>query len=125
MTPVVAAELLSLLQVQALTLEEIHNRAGAAGSAWTLDQVRLFLRCLPDVSLEPSTGRYRNQGSGDGALRAAILDAARSFKGRPVPASEVRSRLPDGFLTTDEQVRAIAKQTPGLEVLGPGLIRSR
>ena len=56
-------------------------------------------------------------------LRDAIVDAVRSFSGRAVPASEVRQRLPDHFVTTDEQVRAIAKRTTGLEIIGPGLLR--
>jgi len=48
----------------------------------------------------------------------------RSFAGKPVAANQVRERLPSHFITTDEQVLALARRTAGLEVFGPQLIRT-
>jgi hypothetical protein len=54
---------------------------------------------------------------------AAIVEAVRSFAGKPVPAVQVRARLPDHFVATDEQILAVARRAAGLEVVGPKLIR--
>jgi hypothetical protein len=43
--------------------------------------------------------------------------------GQPLPPREIRNRLPSGMTTTDEQVKALAKKSPALNVFGPGLIR--
>jgi hypothetical protein len=56
-------------------------------------------------------------------LQAAIFEVVRSFAGKPVPAAQVRARLPNHFVTTDEQVLAVVRRTAGLEVYGPKLIR--
>ena len=40
-----------------------------------------------------------------------------------VLTAQVRARLHERFVTTDEQVVAIARRTAGLEVFGPNLIR--
>lgn len=124
MTPKQAEEMLRTLKSKALSLDELHERARCAGSPWSTDQLQLFLRCAPHVEFDERAGTYRAAPRGEESeLQDAILEAVRSFAGRAVPAVEVRRRLPDRFVTTDEQVRAIAKRTSGLEVIGPGLIR--
>ena len=86
--------------------------------------MQLFLLCVPGVQHDALSCTYRVVSrEGEEALQLAIFDAVRSFEGRPVPTVQVRARLPNDFVTTDEQIVAIAKRTDGLEVFGPNLIR--
>lgn len=125
MKPAHAEELLAALKERPLSLEELHERARAAGSAWTLDQLELFLDCVAGVERDGAAGAFRMAGEDpESDLQHSIVEVVRSFAGRPVPAAQVRERLPDRFVTTDEQIRAIAKRTDGLEIIGPGLIRT-
>lgn len=124
MTPRHAEELLSVLRQKALVLDELHERVRLLGSAWTREQLELFLLCAPGVTRD-ETGTFRaGAPSAQDDLQAAIIDAVRSFAGKPVPAAQVRARLPNHFVTTDEQVLAVARRTAGLEVFGPKLIRT-
>lgn len=123
MTPTQAQDLLRTLKGKDLALPDLHERARAAGSPWSAEQVELFLLCAPGVERDSGRGTFRAVDSeGVGALQDAIVEAVRSFVGRPVPAAQIRARLPSHFVTTDEQIRAIAKRTPGLQIVGPGLI---
>ena len=123
MMPRQAEELLSLLKLKALGLDELHERVRLSGSAWTRDQLELFLLCARGVTRD-GTGAFRaTAASAENDLGAAIVEAVRSFAGKPVPAAQVRARLPQHFVTTDEQVLAVARRTTGLEVFGPKLIR--
>ncbi|MGT2430352.1 hypothetical protein ACU4HD_19555 [Cupriavidus basilensis] len=123
MTPRHAEELLNMLKQHHFSLDDAHERARLSGSAWSRDQLELFLLCAPDVMRDES-GSFR-VGAGGAAddLQAAIFEAVQSFSGKPVPATQVRARLPNHFVTTDEQILAVARRTAGLEVFGPKLIR--
>jgi hypothetical protein len=123
MTPRQAEELLSVLKLKALGLDELHERVRLSGSEWTRDQLELFLLCARGITRD-GTGAFCDVtgGSGDD-LGAAIVEVVRSFAGKPAAASQVRARLPERFVTTDEQVVAVARRTAGLEVFGPNLIR--
>lgn len=124
MTPHAAQELLVALQQQALGIDELLERARLLGSTWSRDQLELFLLCLAGIERD-SSGLCRSIGrSVEGEIQAAIIDAVRSFAGKPVAANQVRERLPSHFITTDEQVLAFARRTAGLEVFGPQLIRT-
>ncbi len=124
MTPNQAQELLRTLKDKSLTLEELHERVRMSGSAWSPDQLRLFLLCAPGVQHDQAAGMFHIAlRGGDEELQDAIIEAVRSFGGRPVPAEQVRARLPNQFITTDEQIVAVARRTLGLEVFGPKLIR--
>jgi hypothetical protein len=123
MTPRQAEELLSQLNLKALGLDELHERARLSGSAWTRDQLELFLLCARGVTRTGTGAFHVVAASAEDDLGTAILEAVRSFAGKPVPAAQVRARLPQHFVTTDEQVLAMARRTPGLEVFGPRLIR--
>jgi hypothetical protein len=79
--------------------------------------------CARGVTRDGTGGFHIVAASAEDELAAAIVDAVRSFAGKPVPAAQVRARLPQHFVTTDEQVLAIARRTAGLEVFGPKLIR--
>lgn len=123
MTPRQAEELLSHLKAKPLGLDELHERVRLSGSAWTRDQLELFLICARGVTRD-GTGAFHAIAAGaEDDLGAAIVEAVRSFAGKPVPAAQVRARLPQQFVTTDEQVLAVARRTAGLEVFGPKLIR--
>jgi hypothetical protein len=122
-TPRNAEELISVLKQKALGLEELHERARILGSDWTQDQLHLFLLCAPGMSRDHAGAFRAGAASSRDELQAAIIEAVRSFAGKSVPAAHVRMRLPDHFVTTDEQVLAIARRTAGLEVCGPKLIR--
>lgn len=123
MTPHMAEEMLSGLKLNPLRLDELHERVRLSGSGWTRDQLELFLRCARGVTCD-GTGAFHAVAGGSGDdLGAAIVEVVRSFAGKPVAAAQVRARLPERFLTTDEQVVAVARRTAGLEVFGPNLIR--
>lgn len=125
MTPGQAAELLQTLRSKSLTLDELHDRIRKSGSTWTTDQLLLFLLCAPHVRLDTNsrTVWVAEHLREEEALQDAILDAVRSFGAKPASAVQVRARLPNHFVTTDEQVLSIARRTARLEVFGPKLIR--
>lgn len=124
MTPRDAEQLLHTLQGQSLTLQDIHALARASGSSWTTAQLQLFLLCAPGVTYDKEANTYSAASpDGQAQLQHAIVEAVRSFEGKPIPAIQVRSRMPNNFITTDEQIVALARRTDGLEVFGPNLIR--
>jgi hypothetical protein len=123
MTPRYAEELLNALKQKPLSLDELHERAQLSGSTWSRDQLELFLVCAPGVGLNDSGIFHVGADRAEDDLKAAIVEAVRSFAGKPVPAAQVRARLPNHFVTTDEQVLAVARRTAELEVFGPRLIR--
>lgn len=123
MTPRQAEELISHLKLKALGLDELHERVRLSGSVWTRDQLELLLLCARGVTRDGTGAFHAITASAEDDLAAAIVEAVRSFAGKPVPAAQVRARLPQHFVTTDEQVLAVARRTAGLEVFGPKLIR--
>ena len=124
MTPAQASEMLRTLSDKALAIEDLHEWVRTSGSTWSPEQLRLFLLCAPGVVCDEESNTFQiPTRSTDNALRDAIVEAVRSFQGRPIPAAQVRSRLPNDFVTTDEQILAIARRTSGIEVFGPNLIR--
>jgi hypothetical protein len=124
MTPKQAEELLWTLRGKRTTLADIYERARMVGSAWSVEQLQLFLLCAPGIEQDMSNSTFCVVTRGtDEALQDAIIEAVRSFGGKPVPAVQVRARLPNDFVTTDEQILAVARRTAGLDVFGPQLIR--
>jgi hypothetical protein len=122
-TPRHAEELLAALRQKAVGLDELHERSRLSGSVWSREQLELFLLCAPGVTRDDVGAFHARATSAEDELQAAIFEAVRSFAGKPVPAAQVRARLPQQFVTTDEQVLAVARRTAGLEVFGPKLIR--
>lgn len=124
MTPRQAEELLRALKERACSLDDLHERARGAGSAWSREQLLLFLQCAPGLAHDAVADTWRvTRRDAVEVLQDAIVDAVRSFAGRPVPAAQVRARLPNQLVTTDEQILALSRRTPGLEIVGPNLIR--
>lgn len=119
-------QITDVLKHQALPLARIHAIALDAGSNWTESQIHLFLICMGGVEIDTSSEGLMvrsGQRTEQEELVDTIRQVVRSRGGRPVPAGEIRRLLPSRFTTTEDQIKALAKKTPGLEVFGPGLIR--
>jgi hypothetical protein len=123
MTSDIYAELVPSLQRGAMAVSDFHALAWQAGSTWSAAQVELFLRCLDGVEVADGSVRLGKRTEAE-ELAEALLQVVQANGGKPLSASEVRRRLPDRFVTSDEQIKAMARKLPGLEVFGPGLIRS-
>lgn len=123
MTPRHAEELLNTLKQKPFSLDDVYERARLSGSVWSRDQLELFILCAPGVERDENGSFRIGAGDPQDELQAAIVEAVRSFTGKPVLAEQVRARLPNHFVTTDEQILAVARRTSGLEVFGPKLIR--
>lgn len=129
MTPVLADQLIAVVQQKAQqhpqTVAEIHAQAQAGGSGWSLAQVHLLLACDQGVVLTEKDGStlvMPAQRSVEDELTEAIRAVVASFGGRPTAAIAIRQRLPGHLVTSDEQIKAIARSASGLRVVGPGLI---
>jgi len=97
MTPQAAQELLVALQQQALGIDELLERARLLGSTWSRDQLELFLLCMAGIECDVS-GLYRSIGQSlEAEIQAALIEAVRSFAGKPVAANQVRARLPGAY----------------------------
>ena len=126
MNPDGYAHLLEGLELGPLTVPAAVARIRELGSTWSEDQLCLFVECMAgvelDTNVDPPVVRLGARSHED-ELAAALVNAIGAFGDRPVPAAQLRQRLPAQFTTTDEQVKAIARRTPGLEIVGPGLVR--
>jgi len=125
MTPVLAEQLIAGIRQKPQTIAEVHAQAQAGGSAWSLAQVHLLLACDREVILSEANGMIlatSTTRSTEDELAEAILAVVASFGGRPTSAVAIRQRLPAHFVTSDEQIKAVARATPGLHIVGPGLI---
>lgn len=127
MTPALAEQLIASVQQKPQTVAEIHAQAQAGGSGWSLAQVHLLLTCDHGVVLTEQDGTTLvtpAQRSTEDELTEAIRAVVASFGGRPTTAVAIRQRLPGHLVTSDEQIKVIARGTSGLRVIGPGLIAS-
>jgi hypothetical protein len=129
MTEVILDRLTNALRAKPRKLDDLHALAVEAGSDWTPDQLWLLFACLDGFRVEEGGGEAAipTISLGDRTvkerLQEAILEVVRSEAGRPVPAQKVFSLLPSEFVTSVAQILAIARETPSLEVFGPGLLR--
>ncbi len=126
MTPAIYEEVIDALKREPLPLNRVHALVREGGSSWTEEQVHLFLICMDGVDVDASLGKAPTVRLGQRTEREELVDAivqvVRS-QNKPLPAAQIRSLLPGRFVTTEAQIKALAKETPGLEVFGPGLIR--
>lgn len=127
MTPDVYEKILVSLEHGAMPLSKVHALVIESGSNWSLSQVQLFLSCIDGVEIKASTDAElivsRGQQNLEEQLIVAIMEIVKSQAGRPIPAAAIKKQLPKQFITSEEQIKALARKTPQLEVMGPGLIR--
>lgn len=111
------------------TLDELHGMLREAGSEWTSEQLRLFLECMAGVDVAEQIGGIVEVRRGSRDEREELMEAieriARERRGDLIPAGELRRLLPPSFITTEEQIKALVKGIPRLELVGPGLIRAK
>jgi hypothetical protein len=128
MNPAILEEARAALAMGPMPLTKLHERLKMAGSAWSESQHCLFFLAFDQFSVD-RTGNEpivcSGERSSEDRLLSEIVKVVESFAGRPVPAGEIRKRLPSDYVTTDAQVKAIVRKSDNLEVFGPGLIRNK
>lgn len=129
MTPAILERLLPMLEKAPVPLVELHTLARQEGSGWSPEQLLLFFTCLDGIEVDTTDQQspriHRGQRSAADELSESIFQIVQSRKGQPIPAQQVLAMLPERFTTSVEQVKAIARTHPDLEVVGPGFIRER
>lgn len=128
MNNTILEEAISALAAGPMPLAELHERLKTAGSSWSKAQHHLFFLAFDGFVVDESGTqvivRSGTQSPKD-RLRAHIIHVVDSFSGKPVTVREIRKKLPGDYVTSDEQVKAVAKISEDLEILGPGLIRKK
>jgi hypothetical protein len=114
------------LKQEAMTLEQIWQDYGLAWQqlGWNLAQVKLWLLCQPSVQIQQvSNGEQAfqikcaqtNEETNLTDELVALLEKA----GRPMPLSQLISKLPAGRVVTEPMLRAVAQHDARLELKGP------
>lgn len=117
---------LGKLKQEAMTLEQIWQDYGLAWQqlGWNLAQVKLWLLCQPSVHIkQASSGEQAfqiqcpqtNQETNLTDELVALLEKA----GRPMPLSQLISKLPAGRVVTEPMLRTAAQHDARLELKGP------
>lgn len=127
MTPAIYEEITTALKRENLPLTKVCELAKNSGSNWSQTQVHLFLTCMDGVEVDTVSEDLPlvklGQRTEKEELVEAIIQVVNSHTGKPISAGEIRRKLPGKFITTEAQIKALAKETSVLEVFGPGLIR--
>lgn len=108
------------------TISALHRLAHQRGSGWSAEQIRLLFECAETFSVEKTGADFSVKFAASDEkddLASAVFEIVAASGGKPVHASEVRKKLPGHFITTEEQIKAIARSAPNLELFGPGLLR--
>ncbi|MFV1967245.1 MAG: hypothetical protein ACC628_17595 [Pirellulaceae bacterium] len=126
MTPAIYEQLVGTLRREPLRLKELHALATDAGCSWSADQMHLLLACMDGIELDATDGdnptvRIGRRSQQD-ELVEAIATVVRSQGARPLPTAQVMQLLPKQFTTSETQIKKLAKEASGLQVVGPGLI---
>ena len=131
MTPAIYEQLIGTLRREPLRLKELQALAADAGSSWSTDQLHLLLACMDGIELDRieldgadgdnPTVRVGQRSQQD-ELVEAIAAVVRSQGELPLPAAQVMQLLPKEFTTSETQIKKLAKDAGGLQVVGPGLI---
>jgi hypothetical protein len=125
MTPVIYDELVRVLRREPMRLTKLHAIAVDAGSTWSVDQLHLMLAVMDGIEVDAGDGDDPLVRLGERSLQEELADAIAEVvrsQGRPIPAAQVLKLLPSRFTTSVEQIKKIARETSGLQVVGPGLI---
>ncbi|WP_427551048.1 hypothetical protein ACQE3D_17435 [Methylomonas sp. MS20] len=114
------------LKQEAMTLEQIWQDYGLAWQqlGWNMAQVKLWLLCQPSVHIKLAVNGEQafqincaqtNEKTNLGDELVALLEKA----GRPMPLSQLISKLPAGRVVTEPMLRAAAQHDARLELKGP------
>ena len=125
MTPAIYEELVQVLRREPMRLTKLHAMAVDAGSTWSVDQLHLMLAVMDGIEVDAGDGDDPLVRLGERSLQEELADAIAEVvrsQGRPIPAAQVLKLLPSRFTTSVEQIKKIARETSGLQVVGPGLI---
>ncbi len=128
MNQTILEEARAALAAGPMSLTKLHERLTMAGSAWSESQHCLFFLAFDGFAVDRAGDQIMiqsGQQSPKERLITEIEEVVESYGGKPVPAKEIRKRLPKDVVTTDEQVKAIVRVSQKLEVYGPGLIRKK
>ena len=123
MTPEIYREVVAQLARSPQTVAQLHAPIRELGSDWSLAQLRLFLACLAGIEVSGEGLVSLGAKSPRELLVDAMVEVVKSGGGKPIPAARVVQLLPDRFVTTAVQVKALAKACDRLEVFGPGLLQ--
>lgn len=125
MTPAIFEMVLENLHRGPKPLTDIYALAKEYGSAWTEAQLHLMLVCMDGIEIVKNDNGLlvkRGQRTPEEELTAAIIDVVKAQAGRPIPAAAIKRQLPGHFITSEEQIKALARKSPQLKIVGPGLI---
>lgn len=125
MTPDIYQSTLEQVGPEGMPLSQFHAAIREAGSLWSVEQLHLMLDCMAGAEVSGGEGSPRvhtGRQSPEEELAEAIQQVVQSQGGRPLPAARVLELLPDRFTTSEAQVRKVAKESPHLTVVGPGMI---
>lgn len=129
MTPAIYEEITTILRRESLPLSKVHALVKESGSNWSEVQVHLFLTCMDGVEVEAADAQNPivrlGKRTEQEELVEAITQVVKANAGKSIAVAEIRRKLPSKFVTSEAQIKALAKDTPELEVFGPGLIRSK
>lgn len=122
MTPDMCKDLTAQLKQPAQSLPDLHGFIQELGSDWSLDQLQLFLVCMDGIEVSSDGRVIMGAKSPHEALLEAVVNVVKS-QTKPMPAAQVIRLLPSQFVTTEAQIKALAKESNDLEVFGPGLLK--
>ena len=114
------------LKQEAMTLDQIWQDYGLAWQqlGWNLAQVKLWLLCQSNVQIKQTAngeqafqiqGAQTNEETNLSDELVALVEKA----GRPMPLSQLISKLPAGRVVTVPMLRAATQQDARLELKGP------
>jgi len=114
------------LKQEAMTLEQVWQDFWLVWQqlGWNLAQVKLWLLCQPSVQIQQASNGEQafqikcaqtNDKVNLGDELVALLEKA----GRPMPLSQLISKLPAGRVVTEPMLRTAAQHDARLELKGP------
>jgi hypothetical protein len=91
---------------------------------WTQSQLRLWLRCQPDIHIDVTdtinpTYQVGTVNSSSAPSLADHLMPLLDSAGKPMPMSQLMNKLPVGMLVTEPMLRAAINADSRLQLIGP------
>ena len=128
MTPEIYENIISALNKEPLKLSKLRELAKEGGSNWSQAQLNLLFTCMDGIDIDTGTENPEvslGKRSEQDELINAIAEIVAANGGKPIHPREVRRQLPSQFITSEAQIKALVREASGLEIFGPGLIRSK